>query len=67
MSNVTNIKNKMYLCSQNNNKYDGKYINAIELSIQNDFVATVVKPVFFLSIVACKINSLCKHRAYQTQ
>jgi hypothetical protein len=29
-SNATNKKNKIYLCSQNNNKYDDKYINAIE-------------------------------------
>jgi hypothetical protein len=30
-----------------------------------DFVATVVKRVSFFSIVANKINSLYKHRAYQ--
>ncbi|KAA6316397.1 hypothetical protein EZS27_033290 [termite gut metagenome] len=32
-----------------------------------DFVATIVKLVFFLSIVTFKINSLCKHRAYPSQ
>jgi hypothetical protein len=31
--NVTNIKNKMYLSSQNTHTYDGKYIHGLELSI----------------------------------
>ena len=38
--------------------------NLLKFIVLNDFVATVVKRLFFFSAVTQLIKILCKHRAY---